>query len=54
MTSYLIASSIILLFVGIIWSRDHIANVAFKVMFLGMGIWGLVLSLVALGYLIKP
>lgn len=53
MTAFLIAASILLFGVGVIWSREHVVNVLFKLMFLGMGIWGGILALEALGYIVK-
>jgi len=53
MTTFLIVASIMFLFLGVIWKKDDIANVVFKVAFLSMCVWGGVLTLEALGFIIK-
>lgn len=53
MTSFIITASIIFGLLGLIWSRKDLFNLLIKAAFFGIMIWGILLSLQGLGYLIK-
>ncbi len=42
---HLIVSSVVFGLLGIIWTRETVLNLLFKVFFYGMAIWGLLLYL---------
>lgn len=53
MTAFLITATLAFFFMGVIWSKDGLPNVALKLIWIGLGFWGFALSLQALGYIVK-
>ena len=53
MNIYLLVSSIVFLFWGILWTKKDLANLVVKLVFFGLGIWGLVLTGIAYGLVAK-
>jgi hypothetical protein len=53
LTIFSIIVTIQLLFWAILWSRAGFVNVFVKIMFLLVGIWGVVEILIRFGYIIK-
>jgi hypothetical protein len=51
--NYLLTSSIILILLGLLWDRKEWYNFYVKILLLGVGIWGMVLYISSLGYIIK-
>jgi hypothetical protein len=50
---YLIVSASIFLLLGIIWSKNDAQNLAIKILFYSMSIFGILLTLNHFGYIIK-
>lgn len=53
MDSYLAASTLVFFLFGVLWKTDSLLNQFFKVTLLALSVWGFVLVLTALGYLVK-
>lgn len=53
MIAFLIITTIIFGLLALVWSTEGLLNFCLKAMFFGMTAWSLLLSLEALGYLIK-
>lgn len=53
MTAYVIVSMIFLFLLGLVWSRDNWFNIFLKITMIGVSVWGLVLTLELLGYIVK-
>lgn len=52
MNYYLATSAVFLLIMGITWTKKDLPNLLVKMVFLGLGGWGLVLYLISTGYVI--
>lgn len=53
MTPFIIVATIIFALLALIWKKGDWFNFFLKALFFGMTLWGIVLSLQTLGYLIK-
>ena len=53
MNIYITISSIFLLVLGLAWSRKDAFNFLVKIIFFGLGGWGLFLALVAAGCVVR-
>lgn len=52
MNDYLAITAVFMLVLGLIWRKDWWLNILIKLSLMGLGIWGLVLFLISLGYII--
>jgi hypothetical protein len=48
---YLAVSTSILLFMSVIWRRENLWNLLFKLVLIGAAAWGFVLTLAAFGWI---
>ena len=53
MTAYLMFTTVLLLLGGIVWSRNSMLNCGLKCILLLGGLWGMLLCLHDLGYIVK-
>jgi hypothetical protein len=53
MISFLITTTFFFLFLSFIWTRKDWFNFTIKFVFFGCGVWGIVLSLIQLGFVFK-
>lgn len=52
-TSYILVVTIVFLFLTLIWTRESMLNVSLKALFLVLGLSGLVLFLMQMGFVVK-
>lgn len=51
--TYNLISTLLLLILGIIWSKTGLMNIFLKIVLIGIGIFGILISLNSLGYIVK-
>lgn len=51
--TYNLLSTLLILILGIIWSKTGLMNIFLKIVLIGIGIFGILISLNSLGYIIK-
>lgn len=54
MVFYTVFASLIFLIAGLIWDKNNWHNFAIKLINIIMAIWGIVITLILLGYVAKP
>lgn len=53
MISYTVTTAILTLLLGVIWHRKDIFNLIIKCLLLGVSLWGWILVLLEMGYVVK-
>ena len=53
MQYFIIASTVILVLMALIWTREDYPNFAIKSIFTGMAVWGLFLASEMFGYIVR-
>ncbi len=53
MLAYLISSTVVSGFLALVWNRSSKVNLLIKGVLIGITVWGIVLTLMTLGYVVK-